>query len=143
MVSAISSINQYPVNREALEIIRRLQSLGVTPTGNMTIDKQSLQKAELQKKQNTLASNSEQNLNSIQGTNKDFSSTLNNISGNQSVKTEGIQETGFIKNNETLGNSFGIQRTKSEQHPRANQEYEMQGATQLAELNKLKLGLIA
>ena len=51
MVSAISSINQYPVSTESLEIIRRLQSLGVAPTGNLSIDKQRLQTAELQKKQ--------------------------------------------------------------------------------------------
>lgn len=144
MVSAVSSINQYPVNREALEVIRRLQSLGVTPTGNISIDKQRLQKAELEKRQSTLATNSEQNLTRIQGTNNDFSSTLNNV-GNQIQTIGGAQETqaiGLIKDTNTINNSFGVQISEQAQSNK-NIGYEMIGATQLAELNKIKLGLIA
>lgn len=146
MVSAVSSINQYPVDRESLEIIRRLQSLGVTPTGNISIDKQRLQTAELQKKQETLAANSEQNLSSIQGTDKDFSSTLNNIGGAQTQKTDNAQEVQPIApadNSGTVYNSLKIQASNSSQNTSNSPEYQMLGATQLAELNKLKLGLIA
>ncbi|MCM1266058.1 MAG: hypothetical protein NC200_07650 [Candidatus Gastranaerophilales bacterium] len=145
MVSAISSINQTPVNREVLEVIRRLQSLGVRPTGNLSVDRQLLQQAELQKKQTTLATNSEQNLNSIQGTNKDFSSTLNNIGGQpQTIEgTQTTQEIGLIKVTDTNNSSsFGLQIPENEQ-AKTDIGYKMIGATQLAELNKLKLGLIA
>ena len=58
MVSPVSSINQYSPNREVLEVVRRLQSLGLSATGNLDIDRQRLQTAELKKKQLTLATNS-------------------------------------------------------------------------------------
>lgn len=149
MVSAISSINQYPVSTESLEIIRRLQSLGVAPTGNLSIDKQRLQTAELQKKQQTLASNSSQNLNRFEGTGNDFSSTLNNINGSQlsSKSIGGTQETqsiGLINGANTVSNSSSVAQISSVKNDNGMvQADKMVGATQLAELNKLKLGLIA
>lgn len=149
MVSSISSINQYPVNRDVLEVVRRLQSLGVAPTGNLSVDRQHLQIAELQKKQLTLASNSEYNLNSIQGTSNDFSSTLNNIGANdasQTLNNRGIQETrpfGLIKNASTGTDSKCGDGSGNDDVSANNPARAMIGATQLAELNKLKLGLIA
>lgn len=149
MVSAISSINQYPVSTESLEIIRRLQSLGVAPTGNLSIDKQRLQTAELQKKQQTLASNSSQNLNRLEGTGNDFSSTLNNINGSQfsNKSIGGTQETqsiGLINGANTVSTSSSVAQISSVKNDNGMvQSDKMVGATQLAELNKLKLGLIA
>lgn len=149
MVSAISSINQYPVSTESLEIIRRLQSLGVAPTGNLSIDKQRLQTAELQKKQQTLASNSSQNLNRLEGTGNDFSSTLNNINSSQlsNKSIGGTQETqsiGLINGANTVSNSSSVAQISSVKNDNGMvQADKMVGATQLAELNKLKLGLIA
>jgi len=149
MVSAISSINKYPVNTESLEIIRRLQSLGVTPTGNISIDKQRLQKAELEKKQQTLASNSEQNLTRLDGTGNDFSSALNSVRNIQSQNTgniggaQNVQSIGLVDNVRDISSSNAMRQLQ----PAAAEENipaeRMIGATQLAELNKLKLGLIA
>lgn len=149
MVSAISSINQYQLNNESLEIIRRLQSLGVAPTGNLSIDKQRLQTAELQKKQQTLASNSSQNLNRLEGTGSDFSSTLNNINGSNSLNKNigGTQETqsiGLINSAGTVSNSSSVTQISYDKKENGIvQADKMVGATQLAELNKIKLGLIA
>ena len=150
MVSAVSSINQYPVNTESLEIIRRLQSLGVTPTGNLSVDRQRLQKAELEKKQQTLASNSEQNLNRLEGTGNDFSSALNNARGMQSQSVSnigGTQETqpiGLINSVNFVQDNSKSVNTGLLQNVNGNIPAErMIGASQLAELNKLKLGLIA
>lgn len=149
MVSAISSINQYPVSTESLEIIRRLQSLGVAPIGNLSIDKQRLQTAELQKKQQTLASNSSQNLNRLEGTGNDFSSTLNNINDSQisNKSIGGTQETqsiGLINGANTVSNSSSVAQISSVKNDNGMvQADKMVGAMQLAELNKLKLGLIA
>ena len=135
MVSAISSINQYPPNREVLEVVRRLQSLGLSSTGNINIDRQRLQTAEIKKKQLTLTSNSEPNLNKLQGTGNDFSSALNNISLNK-IDNNSI---GVTSQNDLI-NSFSANAQISD---KTNNKYSMIGASQLAELNKLKLGLIA
>lgn len=149
MVSAISSINQYQLNNESLEIIRRLQSLGVAPTGNLSIDKQRLQTAELQKKQQTLASNSSQNLNRLEGTGSDFSSTLNNINGSNSLNkniggTKETQSIGLINSAGTVSNSSLVTQISYDKKENGIvQADKMVGATQLAELNKIKLGLIA
>ena len=119
MVTAVSSINQYIPNPEVLEVVRRLQSLGIAPTGNLGLDKQKLQAAEIIKRQKTLAPNSEQNLTRLEGTGKDFSSTL-----------------GVVKANNPLSSNVENKVVKGH-------FYEMVGASQLAELNKLQLGLIA
>ncbi len=134
MVYPINSINHNQVNLQELEIIRRLQSLGIQPTGNLTTDKQILQQAELAKKQQTLATNSEQNLTRINGTSSDFSATLSNISGVQNVS-----ENGLIENGETSKNSLSQIIRQADRTKPCN----MVGATQIGELNKWKLGLIA
>lgn len=140
MVSAITSTNQYPVNYEALEVIRRLQSLGVTPTGNLSIDRQHLQTAELQKRQITLASNSQVNLNRLEGTSGDFATTINFLD-----KTNRTNQINAGHYDQEIGLEYNTQGTISEvnQEIKANLSHEMTGASQLAELNKLKLGLIA
>ncbi len=149
MVSSISSINQYPVNNEALEVIRRLQSLGVTPSGNLSIDKQRLQAAELQKRQATLATNSEQNLNKLTGTGKDFSSTLTNINKQLPAVVENrgnnnVQSIGLVKGTQSLHTYNSGNKPVGEADGNDYESvYKMVGATQLGELKKIRLGLIA
>lgn len=140
MVSAVSSINQNIPNLEDLEIIRRLQSLGLAPTGNKNYDKQRLQTAELQKKQVTLATNSEQNLNRLEGTGRDFSSMMNVIQSGQPTEITGnTQQNGL-----NTGSGFAVGARPEALAIENNKfQYSMIGANQLAELNKLKLGLIA
>lgn len=133
MVSSVSSINKYPiVNYEELEVVRRLQSLGVAPSGNLAVDRQNLQVAELQKKQMTLASNSEVNLNRIAGSGRDFSATIKNIAKSDVLNDSIGQETG-------LNNVNGLNSSSES----VRLQYEMKGANQIAELNKFRLGLIA
>ena len=134
MYSPINSINQNQVSLQDLEIIRRLQSLGIQPTGNIATDRQILQQAELIKKQQTLATNSEQNLSRIEGTPKDFSTTLWYVGGLQDTSKNGL-----IENSETK-RSF---KSQSIQQYNNMNPAKMVGATQIAELNKWKLGLIA
>lgn len=135
MVSAVSSINQYQMSRDDLEIIRRLQSLGLAPSGNKGIDLQRLQTAEIKKKQSTLAPNSEVNLSRLEGTGNDFSSVFNNVgvNGVNGVNVNGVRDQQFgLINNDSVA-----------QITDKSNKYAMIGASQLAELNKLKLGLIA
>ena len=133
MVSPISSINQYSPNREVLEVVRRLQSLGLSPTGNLGIDRQRLQTAEIKKKQATLATNSEPSLNKLQGTENDFSSTFSTV---QNINGSGIQ------NNQN--GLMAISDLKPEQALSKNAEqYNMVGTLYIAELNKYRLGLSA
>jgi len=147
MVSSISSVNKYPIDRDILEVIRRLQSLGVAPSGNLNIDRQRLQKAELIKKQVTLATNSEQNLNRISGTEKDFSSMME-VAKKQlpavigDNKNEKINIVNLVKGRGFKANTSAASITDIE---KLNNEYKYQmiGATQLGELNKIRLGLIA
>lgn len=145
MVSSVSSVGQYPVNNDMLEVIRRLQSLGVAPSGNMNIDRQLLQQAELVKRQTTLATNSEQNLNKIHGTDKDFSSMMQAVqkqSAQPDSSVGSVQFTDFAQNNDYKTNSTVVPISDNE---KLNNEYKynMIGATQLGELNKIRLGLIA
>lgn len=146
MVSAVSSINQYIPNPEVLEVVRRLQSLGVAPSGNLSLDKQRLQSAEIIKRQQTLAPNSEPSLSRLEGTGKDFSSTLSVVKANQptTVKNAGIAKNENLADSLNFGsqtkNVISLDEPKRYGGFRAN---EMVGAVQLAELNKLKLGLIA
>lgn len=145
MVSSISSVGQYPVNRDMLEVIRRLQSLGVAPSGNMNVDGQLLQKAELVKRQTTLATNSEQNLNKLNGTNKDFSSMMEVVqkqTAQPDNSVSSVQFADFTQNNDYKTNSTVVPISDNE---KLNNEYKynMIGATQLGELNKIRLGLIA
>ncbi|MCD8377198.1 MAG: hypothetical protein LUB59_00235 [Candidatus Gastranaerophilales bacterium] len=156
MVSAVSSIGQNSISTEALEIIRRLQSLGIAATGNLSVDKQRLQQAELQKQQETMASNSVQNLSNLEGTDKDFSSTLNILSVSQPAPANSIggtdtaQSSGLVMGLDAVSGTQSLNDTqKSMLAGSAKDEGgmvsadKMLGALQLAELNKLKLGLIA
>ncbi len=128
MVSPINSVNQYPVNKELLEVTRRLQSLGLAPSGNLTVDRQRLQTAELQKRQQTLASNSEVNLSRLEGTKNDFSSTIQFLNETNRLND---QEKGLIS------------ISTNQQNLSVDSQYKMTGAVQIAELNKLRLGLTA
>lgn len=148
MVSSISSVRQYPVNREVLEVIRRLQSLGVTPTGNLTVDRQRLQTAEYAKKLETLATNSEQNLNKLTGTNGDFSSVMGTVKKQLPAVIEkkdsfGTRSIGLIKDSELYSHNSKIASLSSANITNNEYKYQMIGATQLGELNKIRLGLTA
>lgn len=113
MVAPIGS-NQYNIDYKSLEVIRRLQSLGIKPTGNISADRQTLQKAEYIKRQNTLSANNVQNLNNLEGSGFAFSDTLNSI--NQSTPSSTV-------------------------HNNSVQPSQQIGASQIAMLNKYQLGL--
>lgn len=113
MVAPIGS-NQYNIDYQSLEVIRRLQSLGIKPTGNISADRQTLQKAEYIKRQNTLSANNIQNLNNLEGSGFAFSDTLNSI--NQSTPSSTV-------------------------HNNSVQPSQQIGASQIAMLNKYQLGL--
>lgn len=113
MVAPIGS-NQYNIDYQSLEVIRRLQSLGIKPTGNISADRQTLQKAEYIKRQNTLSANNVQNLNNLEGSGFAFSDTLNSI--NQSSPSSTV-------------------------HNNSVQPSQQIGASQIAMLNKYQLGL--
>ena len=132
MVSAINSVNQYMPNMQDLEIIRRLQSLGLNPTGNKAFDRQRLQAAEIQKKQMTLAPNSEPALNKLEGTGRDFSTTFSVVQSTQPGAAYSDVQNGLIHLPEQSSavNDAAVGR-------------EMRGAVQIAELNKFRLGLTA
>ena len=49
-------------NRESLELIKNLQSLGLNATGRLSADRQTLQVAEYQKLKQTLAPTNEQKI---------------------------------------------------------------------------------
>lgn len=143
MVSAINSLNQYSTDRELLEVVRRLQSLGVAPSGDLTIDRQRLQNAEYIKRHQTLATNSEINLAKLEGSGNDFSTmfeTVQSINNFQKV-SDITPNNGLINNiNSGIAVDLGISSVSGENKEKL--QYEMQGASQLAELNKLKLGLL-
>ena len=147
MVSSVNSVGKYPIDRELLEVIRRLQSLGVTPSGNLNIDRQKLQKAELIKKQVTLATNSEQNLNKISGTNNDFSSVMKATKKQLPAVISNKTDTNLKSINMVKGSVYDANRNVvylSDAEKLNNEfKYQMIGATQLGELNKIRLGLIA
>ena len=134
MVSSVNSINHYKVNYEELEVMRRLQSLGIRPSGNLAFDRQTLQTAEIEKKRTTLATNSEVNLNRIEGTNSDFSTTFRAVGLVNKSDSTAIDQ----------GNGFGLAQISDANSVSNSQlQYSMVGANQIAELNKYKLGLIA
>lgn len=110
MVSPIG-LNQNNISYQELEVMRRLQSLGINPTGNITTDRQTLQKAEYIKRQNTLAASNTQSLNNLEGTGFAFKDILNNVNTAESSNS----------NNHTATQQIG--------------------ATQIAELNRYRLGL--
>lgn len=85
MVSAISS-NQN-IGYQNLEVMRRLQSLGINPTGNLNIDRQTLQRAEYVKRQKTLSVNNVKTLNNLKGSGLDFKDALNSVNTAEKTNT--------------------------------------------------------
>lgn len=112
-------------NREALELIKNLQSLGVSATGRLSTDRQTLQVAEYEKLKQTLAPSNEQR---IQNAETPFSA---------------IMQTGAVENTE----STNIQSQAASGSSAAKEIYQaaqnQTGATQLAELKKYQLGIAA
>ena len=112
-------------NRESLELIKNLQSLGLNATGRLSADRQTLQGAEYQKLKQTLAPTNEQK---IQNAETQFST---------------IMQTGSVEaNNNTTTQTMQVQASNSTQEIAQAVENKT-GATQLAELKKYQLGLAA
>ena len=112
-------------NRESLELIKNLQSLGLNATGRLSADRQTLQVAEYQKLKQTLAPTNEQK---IQNAETQFST---------------IMQTGSVEaNNNTTTQTMQVQASNSTQEIAQAVENKT-GATQLAELKKYQLGLAA
>lgn len=116
-------------NRESLELIKNLQSLGVSATGRLSTDRQTLQVAEYQKLKQTLAPTNEQK---IQNAETPFSA---------------IMQTGSVEanNNPTTQATQAMQAQSSTNSTQeiAQAVENKTGATQLAELKKYQLGLAA
>ncbi len=107
-------------NRESLEVIKNLQSLGVGATGRLATDRQNLQIAEYQKLKQTLGPSTEQR---IQNAETPFSAMMSqqpvdNVEPVQAIGTNNQQEISQAVEQKT-------------------------GATQLGELNKYMLGIAA
>lgn len=112
-------------NRESLELIKNLQSLGLNATGRLSADRQTLQVAEYQKLKQTLAPTNEQK---IQNAETQFST---------------IMQTGSVEaNNNITTQAMQVQASNSTQEIAQAVENKT-GATQLAELKKYQLGLAA
>ena len=112
-------------NRESLELIKNLQSLGLNATGRLSAGRQTLQVAEYQKLKQTLAPTNEQK---IQNAETQFST---------------IMQTGSVEaNNNTTTQAMQVQASNSTQEIAQAVENKT-GATQLAELKKYQLGLAA
>ena len=111
-------------NRDALELIKNLQSLGVGATGRLSTDRQTLQIAEYEKLKQTLGPSNEQR---IQNAPVQFDTMLQNGGQQQAVQAMSAQ------NNADLQGISEITNAATEQT----------GATQLAELNKYMLGIAA
>ncbi len=109
MVSAISS-NQFNIGYQGLEVMRRLQSLGINPTGNIATDRQILQKAEYVKRQNTLSANNVKNLNNLEGTGYAFKDALNAVNQTESTNKNinPAQQTGAMQLAELNRYQLGI-----------------------------------
>lgn len=109
-------------NRESLELIKNLQSLGLGATGRLSADRQTLQVAEYEKLKQTLEPTSEQR---IQNAEVSFDTMIGQnavIEGANSQVQSGVNPT-----------------TQEISQAVKNQT----GATQLAELNKYQLGIAA
>lgn len=110
-------------NKEALSVIKNLQSLGVGATGRLSTDRQTLQMAEYEKLKQILSPTNEQK---IQNAEVPFNAIINN---------------GAVENNTAMAQvAAGTQNNNNEV---ANAAKEQTGATQLAELNKLMHNIAA
>ena len=121
----IKPINHHTYyNREALALVRNLQSLGVGATGNLGIDRANLQKAEYDKLQKTLSPSNEQN---IQNAKISFDAMIQDGAQAQIIEAN-------------AGQNAGVKSGASEIE---NATKEKTGATQLAEINKRMFGIAA
>lgn len=113
-------------NRESLELIKNLQSLGLNATGRLSADRQTLQVAEYQKLKQTLAPTNEQK---IQNAETQFSTIMQtgSVEANNNITTQAIQ----------------VQSSTNSTQEIAQAVENKTGATQLAELKKYQLGLAA
>lgn len=112
-------------NRESLELIKNLQSLGVNATGRLSTDRQTLQIAEYQKLKQTLTPTNEQK---IQNAETPFST---------------IMQTGSVEQNNNTIQAMQVQSSVDNTQEISQAVENKTGATQLAELKKYQLGLVA
>ena len=108
-------------NRDALELIKTLQSLGVGATGRLSTDRQTLQIAEYEKLKQTLGPSNEQR---IQNAPVQFNTMLQNRGQQQAVQAMSAQ------NNADLQGISEITNAATEQT----------GATQLADSERKETG---
>lgn len=111
-------------NRESLELIKNLQSLGMNATGRLSTDRQTLQVAEYEKLKQTLGPTNEQ----IQNAETPFSAIMQ--TGNAEIGSNSEQA---MQTQSTLNSTQEISQAVENKT----------GATQLAELKKYQLGLVA
>lgn len=139
MSLSVNSIKSQSYNTDYLKTVRNLQSLGVAPTGNDTHDRQNLQVAEYDKKKDTLSGSNAASLGNAQ---TNFQATIQQVQGANGVNgVQGVNSSNAISG---LSASSVIQPTQATDTSNQTSLAEQQiGATQLGELNKLKLGLIA
>ena len=117
--------NKTYYNLESLELIKNLQSLGLNATGRLSTDRQTLQVAEYQKLKQTLAPTNEQK---IQNAETQFST---------------IMQTGNVEANNNTTTQAQVQSSTNSTQEIAQAVENKTGATQLAELKKYQLGLVA
>lgn len=83
MVSSVNPLYSSNISLHELEVLRRLQSLGVRPSGNLLHDRQILQRAEFKKLQSTLSVN---NADVSKEASYRFSDTLYALNSTKSVQ---------------------------------------------------------
>lgn len=89
MVSSVNPLNNSKISFHELEVMRRLQSLGVRPSGNLLRDRQMLQQAEFHKLQSTLSVN---NLNVQNDSSYRFEDTLNALNHDRTAQNISLQQ---------------------------------------------------
>lgn len=89
MVSSVNPLNNSNISFHELEVMRRLQSLGVRPSGNLLRDRQMLQQAEFHKLQSTLSVN---NTNNANNNSYRFEDTLNALNNDKSSQNASLQQ---------------------------------------------------
>ena len=88
MVSSVNPLYSSNISLHELEVLRRLQSLGVRPSGNLLRDRQMLQQAEFHKLQSTLSVNNTNNSNNNSYRFEDTLNALNNVKSSQNASLQ-------------------------------------------------------
>lgn len=131
MSLSVNTLNSSYTNNDYLRTVRNLQSLGVDASGNPSYDRQNLQVAEYSKRQDLLANPT---------------TALNNAQVNFQSTISQMQNIGNVSPTQPVGNVNATNSTQAvSPSSDATKIYPEQqvGATQLGELNKIRLGIVA